>query len=82
MKKVEHKLLECKRCSKCKKWLPLNCFFKDKNSCDGFYHKCKDCRKERNLKRIKEIKEYNKQYHKNHYVKKSEEKLLMEVLNV
>jgi hypothetical protein len=71
-KKIKHKIvdkIECKICSKCKQWKGLRCFFGDKNSWDSLYHKCKLCCKEYNLGRAEKIKQYNKKYHKQHYIK-------------
>jgi hypothetical protein len=35
--------IECKRCSICKKYLPLNCFNKNKGTRDGLRYICKKC---------------------------------------
>lgn len=38
MKRIYHKIeegVEKKRCCKCKRWLPLSCFYKNKVKWDG-----------------------------------------------
>ena len=45
-KRVEHVFIdgvEMKKCSKCKRTLPLDNFRKDKSKSDGFYNSCKEC---------------------------------------
>jgi hypothetical protein len=39
-----------KRCCKCKKWLNVDEFHKDKSRKDGFYNKCKKCSSEKSKK--------------------------------
>lgn len=55
-----------KECSKCKRTLPLNEFYKNKSKKDGLSYYCKDChgkiRKEYYLKNRKKILEQMKEY--------------------
>ena len=37
---------EMKKCSKCKKWLPLDCFHSNKSMKDGKSHYCKVCNRD------------------------------------
>lgn len=49
-KRKEHKIIEnieCKECSKCKEWLPLAKYPKDKNKWDGLNGICKECASEK-----------------------------------
>jgi len=71
--KIEHKRIkgiECKRCSKCKQWLSLENFYKNKYRLDGFRGQCKTCcrqyrienkeqRKQRYQENKKQVKQYN-----------------------
>lgn len=48
MKRIEHVVengIEKKRCSKCKSWLPLSCFSKNRVKWDGLQERCDNCRK-------------------------------------
>lgn len=75
-----------KTCSKCKKNLPVASFGKLKKSTDGYRQRCKECRKEDDLKyKEKELK-YNKKWRAdnkelkakldNIYYEKNKEKIL------
>ena len=78
-KRIEHAIkdkVECKVCSKCKQWKGLLCFFKDKNSWDNYYHKCKLCCEKYNLERAEKIRQYNKKYHDQHYIKHPKESIV------
>lgn len=47
-KRKEHKYvsgIECKECSCCRKWLPVDSFQKDNSKWDGLYGFCKECKK-------------------------------------
>ena len=49
MKRIYHKIeegVEKKRCCKCKRWLPLSCFSRNKVKWDGLQERCNECRKE------------------------------------
>lgn len=50
-----------KTCSKCKRDLLVDNFYKDKKSKDGRFHKCKDCEKERLKKHYIDNKEKYKE---------------------
>lgn len=55
-----------KVCSRCKKELTLEHFYKFKNSKDGLKSECKDCQKEDYNKNINKRREYEKQYREEH----------------
>ena len=55
--------MEEKRCSKCERTLPIECFSKNKSTKDGYQAYCKQCCKEYN---DKYYKMYNKRYWKEH----------------
>ena len=57
---------DTKRCSKCGRELPLECFGKDKNSKDGLQYWCRECLKEYYQANKKEILEYQNQYNSEH----------------
>ena len=66
--KIEHKIIdgiECKRCSTCKRWLPLNKFVKYKATLDGLNYQCKECTKQYRENNKERIKNRQKQYRKN-----------------
>lgn len=52
-----------KKCSKCGRELPLECFGKHKKAKDGLQWYCKECKKQYNSEHTDEIKIYNKQYY-------------------
>ena len=48
MKRIQHKIedgIEKKWCGKCKRWLPLSCFSKNKVKWDSLQERCTECRK-------------------------------------
>lgn len=54
-----------KWCNDCKKLMPLESFYKDKNSPDGKDYFCKSCRKRRKLSRKAKEDAYQREYRKN-----------------
>jgi hypothetical protein len=78
-KRKKHKIIknvECKHCYKCDLWLPLNCFYKNKNIWDNLDKKCKKCQKQYNFDNKKHKKQHKKQYylkHKKHINQQSEQ---------
>jgi len=55
-----------KRCSKCGRELPLDCFSKNKTKKDGLQGECKECRKQYDDKYRNENTDYFKQYRAEH----------------
>ena len=58
-----------KRCSRCKRLLPEEEFFKDRSSKDGLQGYCKECRKEYSRQWFEENKEYREEYNRKYYQK-------------
>nr|DAP16135.1 MAG TPA: restriction endonuclease [Bacteriophage sp.] len=67
-----------KICSKCRKELPLDSFYKNKKTFDGYEYQCKDCKplynsKEASKRYRESHKEEIKEYNKNKYLKNKNE---------
>lgn len=61
-----------KRCTKCGRELPLECFSKNKNTKDGLRYQCKQCQKQYKAKWDKENTAHNKQYRAEHAEEKKQ----------
>lgn len=61
--------MEEKRCPKCKRTLPIECFSKNKSTKDGYQSYCKQCCKEYTEKHYSE---YYKEYWKKYWRKRKE----------
>ena len=59
-----------KKCSKCGRELPLECFSKNKTKSDGLQSYCKECKKQYNTKydaeHVEEIKQHKAKYRAEH----------------
>lgn len=64
-----------KKCSKCKQNLPLNYFWKNKSSQDGFQGYCKECMKIKTRTYIINNPEKMKEYNKRHWLKYRDKKI-------
>lgn len=66
-----------KICSKCRKELPLDSFYKNKKTFDGYEYQCKDCKPPYSKKASKKYRESHKEeikeYNKNKYLKNKDE---------
>ena len=54
MQRIEHKIIdgvEHKWCGRCKRWLPLDCFCKNKAKWDGLQERCSECKAEHHQKK-------------------------------
>jgi 5-methylcytosine-specific restriction endonuclease McrA len=51
-----------KRCSKCKRWLPVSEYYKDKRRPDGFRMQCKGCEREYASRNADRISDYQRRY--------------------
>ena len=61
-----------KKCSKCGEVKGLECFYKDKNTCDGIRGQCKVCVIASAKNNYQENKERKKEYNRKHYQKNKE----------
>jgi len=71
--RIEHRIIagvRCKRCSRCQKWLPLDCFNKQKDKWDGLQIMCRECKKQHH----KIHKEEDNQKSRERYYKNNKEK--------
>lgn len=68
------RIMETKRCSNCKLYLPLSDFSKNRSCKDGYHHECKNCNRKTQLK----YREKNRQREKDRtkeYVIKNQDKV-------
>ena len=64
--------METKKCSKCGRELPVECFGKNKNSKDGLTYQCKECRHQYYSSNSDVIKQHRKEFYNDNKKKELE----------